>query len=172
MLFVCHGYLCYTVLYVPCSIVVTCSELDDLLALLCVMFSCVCVTFPYVRWFTSELSVRLVPLNMWFFYWSWLLLSWILFVIYVSRLYLLYCLVCCLQSCDHLLGKGLFLDFLVCNVSFCFCHFSHMVAWVQYGTWLYQFQIFAFLFTFFIVNLCLYDQNQLLDLELYFWNLK
>ena len=36
-----------TVLTVPCSLVVTCWERTDLLALLYVMFSCVFVTFPY-----------------------------------------------------------------------------------------------------------------------------
>ena len=39
--------LCYTVLSVPCSIVITRWEGADLLALLYVMFSCVLVTFPY-----------------------------------------------------------------------------------------------------------------------------
>ena len=34
------------------------------------------------------------------------LLLWILFVIYVSCLSLSYCLVCSLQPCGHLLGKG------------------------------------------------------------------
>ena len=37
---------CYTVLSVPCNIEVTCSEGADLLALLCVTFSSVFVTFP------------------------------------------------------------------------------------------------------------------------------
>ena len=32
---------------VPCTLVVICWEKFDLLALLCVMFSCVLVTFPY-----------------------------------------------------------------------------------------------------------------------------
>ena len=39
--------LFHTVLSVPCSLVVTCLERADLFALLCVMFSCVFVTFPY-----------------------------------------------------------------------------------------------------------------------------
>ena len=39
--------VCHTVLSVPSSLVVTCWEIADLLALLCVMFSCVFVTFPY-----------------------------------------------------------------------------------------------------------------------------
>ena len=51
------------------------------------------------------------------------LLLWILFVIYVSRLSLLYCRVCSLQPCGRLLGKGLPLGSLVCNVSLCFVIF-------------------------------------------------
>ena len=45
MLFMFH--VCHAVLYVPCRIVVTCWEKDDLLAFLYVMFSCFFVTFPY-----------------------------------------------------------------------------------------------------------------------------
>ena len=37
----------YAVLCVPCSLVITCWERTDLLALLYVAFSCVFVTFPY-----------------------------------------------------------------------------------------------------------------------------
>ena len=40
-------FLCYAVLSIPCSFVIRCLERADLLALLCVMFSCVFVTFPY-----------------------------------------------------------------------------------------------------------------------------
>ena len=47
LLFIFQVYLCYTVLSVPCSLVIACWETIDLLALLCVMFSCVFVTFPY-----------------------------------------------------------------------------------------------------------------------------
>ena len=36
----------YTVLSVSCSLVISCLERADLLALLCEMFPCVCVTFP------------------------------------------------------------------------------------------------------------------------------
>ena len=36
---------CYAILSVPCSLVVNCCEKADLLALSCVMFSCVFVTF-------------------------------------------------------------------------------------------------------------------------------
>ena len=39
--------LCHTVLSVSCSLVITCWERVDLLALLYVMFSCVFVTFLY-----------------------------------------------------------------------------------------------------------------------------
>ena len=41
-------YVCpyYTVLSVPCSLVITCWDGADLSALLCVMFPCVLVTFP------------------------------------------------------------------------------------------------------------------------------
>ena len=56
LLFMFHVYLCYAVLSVPCSIVITCWERADLLALLCVMFSCVFVTFSYG-----------VPCQMWYF---------------------------------------------------------------------------------------------------------
>ena len=48
---------------------------------------------------------------------------WILFGIYNSCLSLLGCLVCSLQPCDHLLGKGWPLSSLVWNVFWCFCHF-------------------------------------------------
>ena len=40
-------HVCHAVLSVLCSLVVTCRERADLLALLYVMFSCVFVTFPY-----------------------------------------------------------------------------------------------------------------------------
>ena len=39
--------VCHVVLSVPCGLVITCWEGADLLVLLCVMFSCVFVTFPY-----------------------------------------------------------------------------------------------------------------------------
>ena len=39
--------LCYAVLSVPCRLVITCWERPDLLALLCVVISCVPVTFLY-----------------------------------------------------------------------------------------------------------------------------
>ena len=45
LLFVFH--VCYAVSSVYCSLVVTCLERAGLFVLLCVMFSCVFVTFPY-----------------------------------------------------------------------------------------------------------------------------
>ena len=39
-LFMCHECLCYAVLFVCCSLVIICLERTDLLALLCVVFSC------------------------------------------------------------------------------------------------------------------------------------
>ena len=44
MFHVCHFY---ANLSLPCIPVITCWEKADLLALLCVVFSCVFVTFPY-----------------------------------------------------------------------------------------------------------------------------
>ena len=40
-------YLCYAVLFVPYSLEITYWERADLLALLCVVFSCIFVIFPY-----------------------------------------------------------------------------------------------------------------------------
>ena len=45
LLFMFHVCLCYSVLSVPCSHMITCWRRADLLALLCIMFSCVFVTF-------------------------------------------------------------------------------------------------------------------------------
>ena len=42
-----HVYLCYAVFSVPCSLVITFLKRADLLALLCGVFSCVFVSFPY-----------------------------------------------------------------------------------------------------------------------------
>ena len=41
------AFVLVLVLSVPCSIVVSCWERANLLALLCVMFSCVFVNYPY-----------------------------------------------------------------------------------------------------------------------------
>ena len=40
-------FVCYTILSVPCGLVVTCLERTDLFVFLYVMFSCVFVTFQY-----------------------------------------------------------------------------------------------------------------------------
>ena len=45
--FLFHVCLHYTVLFVPCSLVITFWERANLFALLCIMFSCVFVGFPY-----------------------------------------------------------------------------------------------------------------------------
>ena len=50
--------VCCNVVSVLCSIVVTCWERADLLAIVCVLCF---VTFPNVFWSTSESMVRLVP---------------------------------------------------------------------------------------------------------------
>ena len=47
LLFMIHVHLCYAILSVPCSLVITCWERAGFLAFLCVMFSCIVVTFPY-----------------------------------------------------------------------------------------------------------------------------
>ena len=46
ILFVSYVCLCYAFLSVPCNLVITCWERADLLALMCVMFSCVFFHFP------------------------------------------------------------------------------------------------------------------------------
>ena len=50
------------------------------------------------------------------------LLLWIFFVIYISCLSCF--LVCSLQPCGHLLGKGWTLGYFVCDVFLCFVTFS------------------------------------------------
>ena len=52
-----HVGVCFAVASVPCSLVVTCWERADFLAVVFVVF----VTFPIVSWSTSELKVRLAP---------------------------------------------------------------------------------------------------------------
>ena len=47
LLFMIHVCLWYAVLSISCSLVITCWERADFLALLCIVFSCVFVTFPY-----------------------------------------------------------------------------------------------------------------------------
>ena len=92
-------------------------------------------------------TVRYAYTLQYIFYWQFkaVLLLWIVLVIFVklSRSSLSCCPVCTLHSCNHLLGNCLSLVSLVrCDLSL-----SHMVSRVRCGTWLYQFQIFAFQFT-------------------------
>ena len=47
LLFMFHICLCYAVLSVPCSLVITCWEMAALLAILCVAFSFIFVTVSY-----------------------------------------------------------------------------------------------------------------------------
>ena len=47
LLFLFHVCLRYAILSIPCSLVITCLEKADLLALNCVVFSCAFVTFLY-----------------------------------------------------------------------------------------------------------------------------
>ena len=47
LLFMFYVYLCYAVVPVTCSLVVNYWERVYFLTLLCVVFSCVVVTFPY-----------------------------------------------------------------------------------------------------------------------------
>ena len=104
MLVFCQNNTLYDILWRTMSLIVTYSlEFID-----CNMVA----LWPYIymSWFTSELRVKFESINM--------------FKLYVSRLSLLYCLVCSLQPCDHLLGKSCPLGPLVCDVSFCFCRFS------------------------------------------------
>ena len=82
-----------------------------------------------VSWCSSEIRVRLVPSNMFKPFSNFhtdrfktVLLLWIPIVICVSCLSLSYCLVCSLQPCGHLLGKG----WPLCSRVWCFscvCHF-------------------------------------------------
>ena len=63
-----------------------------------------------------------------------------LFVIYVLCLPLLYCLVCSLQPCDHLLAKGWSLGTLVCVVMFsCVLSLSRMVSGVELDLWFFPY---------------------------------
>ena len=71
------------------------------------------------------------------------LLLWIFFVIYVSRLSLLCCLVYSLQPCITCWERADLLV-LLCVMFSCVLSLSHMVYPVRRGTWLYLFLIFAF----------------------------
>ena len=60
-----------------------------------------------------------------------MLLWFIPFIICVSSLPLSYLLICSLQHCGHLLGKGWPLGYLVCYVFLCFCLFH--ILWPGSG---------------------------------------
>ena len=45
------------------------------------------------------------------------------YLLFVFRVCLSYCLVCSLQACKYLLGKGWPLGSIVYDVFLCFCHF-------------------------------------------------
>ena len=116
-----------------------------------------------VSWSKSELMVRFLTMNMFkpssncmlcfTDHSKAVLLLWILFVTYVSCLFLLCCLVCSLQPCDHLLGKSWSLGSLVCDVLLCVLSLSHMVSRVRCGTWLNWFLIFAFFLLWYLAHL-------------------
>ena len=44
---ICVSHCLYYYLFIPCRLVISCWEIADLLALLCVTFPCVFVTFSY-----------------------------------------------------------------------------------------------------------------------------
>ena len=128
-----------------------------------------CKPNNYLSWCTSELRVRLAPLN-WFkpssktFYWPFQggTFLWI-FLCFCSVLCLL-CLcarlfICALWSPA---GKGLtsWLSFVVSN-----CEFVTfpLVPWVRCGTWLYRFLIFAPLLTLMEIDWCQYFVSAQLD---------
>ena len=56
LLFMFHVYLCYAVLSFQCSLMVTCWERADLLAILCVVFS---YGVPGQVWYLRRLSFSL-----------------------------------------------------------------------------------------------------------------
>ena len=47
LIFMYHVCLFYSVMFVPCSLVIACWEWANLFVLLCVIFLCVLPTFPY-----------------------------------------------------------------------------------------------------------------------------
>ena len=47
LLFMFHVCLCYAVLSVSCSLMITCWETANLLSILCVAFSCVSIALTY-----------------------------------------------------------------------------------------------------------------------------
>ena len=116
----------------------------------------------YVSWSTSELRVRLAPLNRFkpsskIFYWPFqgstsfvdllcFVLSCVCYVLCAS-VYMCF-VVTCWERADLLA--------LVCGV---FCEFVTfpLVSWVRCGTWLYRFLIFATLLT--LLCLCWFSRS-------------
>ena len=102
-------------------------------------------------WSTSELTVRLAPLNRFKLSSKYftdrskaVLLLW-MFYVFLSCVCYAFVRVCLYVPCGHLLGKGWSLgSHLWCpTVSFTFS----LVSCVRCGTWLYRFLIFAPLLT-------------------------
>ena len=107
----------------------------------------------YVSWSTSELRVRLAPLNRFkpsskIFYWPFQGgTSFVDLLCFCSVLCLLcFVRVCLYVLCGHLLGKGWPLGSRLWCLLWV-CHFP-IGTWVRCGTWLYRFLIFAPLLTF------------------------
>ena len=110
-------------------------------------------TWKFLSWSTSELRVRLVPLNRFkssskIFYWPFQGGTSFVDLLRFCSVLCLLCLCACLFTCAlwSPAGKGLtsWLSFLVSN-----CEFVTfpLVSWVRCGTWLYRFLIFAPLLT-------------------------
>ena len=110
-----------------------------------------------MSWSTSELRVRLAPLNRFkpsskLFYWPFQGgTSFVDLLCFCSVLCLLcFVRVCLYVLCGHLLGKGWPLG----SRLWCYCEFVTfpLVSWVRCGTWLYQFLIFAPLLTLIVLE--------------------
>ena len=142
--------MCCAEVSVPCSLVVTCWERADLLAVVFVVFwllSQICPG-PHQKWGRCwRLKTGLSPPVKYFTDCSKaVLLLWIFYVFVLSCVCYVLCapvymcfVVTCWERADLLA--------LVCGV---FCEFVTfpLVSWVRCGTWLYRFLIFAPLLTF------------------------
>ena len=108
-----------------------------------------------MSWSTSELRVRLAPLNRFkpsskIFYWPFQGgTSFVDLLCFCSVLCLLcFVRVCLYVLCGHLLGKGWPLGSRLWCLLLCEFVTFPLVSWVRCGTWLYRFLIFAPLLTF------------------------
>ena len=158
MLILFYVCVCYAVLSVPCSLVITCWERSGLWLFYVLCFLVIlCTTFVFVyyeSWSTSELiRVSLVPLNI-FKHSSNLftgrskavLLLWILFVNYVS--FFCPCYVFLYVSCSFVITCWERVDLLaLLYVMYVLLSISNIVFRIRCGTWLYRFLIYAFFFT-------------------------